>query len=310
MKKPTRTKRPAPPWVAQSGPAQPERPEGTSRGRPAAGQGGKKPRLSKPRPPQPAPPPPTAEATDKLAKIAGLQAVTAVFKRDHQRVMRLYYDESMKTAAGAFCAQLARLHRPYRLVDGDELTRIAGTPLHGGLVAAALPREVPELDLNAAQRWAKAGEPLVILDGVGNPHNLGAIARTLAFFGIRNLVISDHPAQAGLSDAAHRIAEGGLEYLGIYRASHLPQTIKRLRPDYRVAATSLSPRALHMEQIPPQGRPLALVFGNEENGLSPETLAACEFSVTLPGSGWVQSLNVAASAAIFVQEIARRRKRP
>lgn len=274
-----------------------------------ADSGARKPRPAKPRPPQAEPPAPAAEATDKLAKIAGRQAVVALFKRDHQRVMRLYYDDSTKSLAGPLCAQLARLHRPYRLVDSEELTHIAGTPLHGGLVAAALPRTVMELDLNAAQRWAKAGEPLVFLDGVGNPHNVGAIARTLAFFGIRNLILSDHPAQAGLSDAAHRIAEGGLEYLGVYRASHLPQTLKRLRPFYRTIATSLSPRALHMEQIPRQGRPLALVFGNEEHGVAPDTLAACEFSVTLPGSGWVQSLNVSASAAIFIQELAARRQR-
>lgn len=113
-----------------------------------------------------------------------------------------------------------------------------------------------------------------------------------------------------MSDAAYRIAEGGLEYLEIYRARHLPQTIKQLRPHFRFAATSLSPRALHLEQIPPQGRPLALVFGNEENGVPAETLAACELAITLPGSGWVQSLNVAASAAIFIQEVAKRRKRP
>lgn len=275
---------------------------------PAAEPGSSKPRLRKPRPlpPEPAP---AAESLDKLAKIAGLQAVTALLKRDPQRVMRLYYDDSTKNLAGPFCAQLARLRRPYRLVDPDDLTRIAGTPLHGGLVAAALPRDVPELDLNAAKRWAKNGEPLVIMDGIGNPHNLGAIARTLAFFGFRHLVISDHPAQAGLSDAAHRIAEGGLEYLNVYRACHLPQTLKRLRPDYRVLGTSLSPRALHMTQIPPQGRPIALVLGNEESGLAPETLAACEFIVTIPGSGWVQSLNVSASAAIFIQALAARQPR-
>lgn len=314
MKKPTRTKRPAPPWVSGADTAQSERPRQQKGERAAPSASGKKPRLSKPRPSQPPPPPLTAEATDKLDKITGLQAVTALFKRDHQRVMRLYYGEEMKNKAGEFCAQMARLRRPYRLVEEEELTRIAGTPLHGGLVAAALPREIAELDLNAAQRWAKAGEPLVILDGIGNPHNLGAIARTLAFFGIRNLVISDHPAQAGLSDAAYRIAEGGLEYLGIYRAHHLPQTIKQLRPHYRFAATSLSPRALHWEQIPPQGRPLALVFGNEENGLPHETAAACELAVTLPGSGWVQSLNVAASAAIMAFELSktgtRKRTRP
>lgn len=246
----------------------------------------------------------SAEAHEKLAKITGLQAVTALFRTDPQRVMRLYYEERWKNAAGAFCSEMARMRRPYRMVDAEELSRIAGTVLHGGIVAAAKARPVPPLDLQAARGWARAGEPLVILDGVSNPHNLGAIARTLAFFGLEHLVISDHPAQAGPSDAAHRVAEGGLEYLEVYRASRLPQVLKRLQPAYRVVGTALGGEAIPLADLPDDSRPIALVLGNEEAGLPPQTLAACDAVVTIPGSGKVQSLNVAATAAILIHELA------
>lgn len=250
-----------------------------------------------------------AETQERLARISGLQAVSALFRRDPDQVMRLYYDERMKNAVGAFCAQMARMRRPYRMVDAEELAKIAGTVLHGGIVAAAKPRAVPELDIEAARRWARSGQPLLILDGVGNPHNLGAIARTMAFFGLEHLVISDHPAQAGLSDAAHRVAEGGLECIEVYKATRLPQVLKRLQGAYRVAGTALSDQAVPFADLPVDRRPLALVLGNEEDGLSRETLAACETIVTIAGSGKVQSLNVSATAAILIHEMAGRSKK-
>jgi TrmH RNA methyltransferase len=241
---------------------------------------------------------------EKLAKIAGLQAVTALFRRDPSQVIRLYYNERMKKAVGDLCAQMAKMQRPYRLVEDNELQKLSGTVLHGGVVAAAVPRVVPDFNVALAKDWAQAGEPLVILDGIGNPHNVGAIARTLAYFGLRYLLLSDHPGQAGLSDAAHRIAEGGLEFLDVRRVVGLPKVCRQLREFYRVVGTSLDPlRALEMEALPPDPRPLALVLGNEEEGLSPETLNACEEAVIIRGAGRVQSLNVSASAAILAHQI-------
>jgi TrmH RNA methyltransferase len=142
---------------------------------------------------------------------------------------------------------------------------------------------------------------LVVLDGIGNPHNLGAIARTAAFLGIDRLVISDDPAQAGPSDAAYRVAEGGLEFVHVFRASALPRALQQLKPAYRVVGTALG-RGRKPEALP-RDRAIALVLGNEERGLSPATLHACDEIVTIPGSGWVQSLNVAATAAILIHAL-------
>lgn len=255
-------------------------------------------------------PPAEADAGEKLAKIAGLPAVSALFRHEPQRIMRLYYEERLKAAVGPICSELARLHRPYRLVSPEELAKVAGTVLHGGVVAAAIPRPVPDLQFPEAERWARGGEPLLILDGVGNPHNLGAIARTLAFFGIKHLVISDHPEQAAPSDAAYRVAEGGLDLVDVHRLRHLPRNLKRLQQHYRVVGTALTDAAQPLDELNGDDRPLALVLGNEEHGLPPQTLAVCEAAVMLKGSGAIQSLNVSATAAILVYELARRRPAP
>lgn len=261
------------------------------------------------RPSAPARKPPraaAAESADKTLKIAGWQAVSALFRQAPERVLRLYFDDRRKIAAGPFVAQMAKMHRPYRLLDDEELAKVAGAVLHGGIVAAATAPALPELDLATARRWARDGKPLVILDGVGNSHNLGAIARTMAFFGLEHLALSDHPAQAALSNSAYRVAEGGLEFLHVVRAPKLPQLLKQLRHDYLTLATALGERARPLAALPADPRPPALVLGNEEQGLPPATLAACESVVTLPGCGKVQSLNVAATAAILIHALAQK----
>ncbi|MEZ5923010.1 MAG: RNA methyltransferase [Hyphomicrobiaceae bacterium] len=242
----------------------------------------------------------------KHRRVAGLAAVTALFRHAPETVARLYLTDGMKGAANPFCLELAQSRKPFRVVGAAELARIAGTPMHGGIVALAEPRPVRPLDLGEAQRWARAGEPILMLDGVGNPHNLGAIARTAAFFGIGRLVLSDHPAQAMPSDASARVAEGGLELIEVYRAHRFAEVLQRLRPHYRIIASALE-HGLPIDRIEPDRRPIALVLGNEEDGIAKPTLAAAETIVTIPGAGDVQSLNVAAAAAILIHALCARR---
>lgn len=263
------------------------------------------PHRPRPQPPLPQPPRPQPKA---LEKICGPAAVAAVFARRAKDVQRLFYLAGRREQAGPLCAQLARLRRPYREVPAEELAKIAGTPHHGGIVAIAAPRGLPVLPqpLSAAALAALregAGPLLPVLDAVGNPHNLGAIARSAAFFGARAMILSGDPRQAGLSDAAARTSEGGLEYLTLHRAPDLPATLRALAPAFltvaAVAEGGVPPEAL------PREKPIALVLGNEEVGLAPETVAACAARVTLPGSGAVQSLNVSVAAAVLIHALSR-----
>lgn len=241
----------------------------------------------------------------KLLRVAGLPAVSALFATAPHRVERLFFDQRMRAQVSDFCAELGHAHKPYRLAPADELERVAGSVMHGGVVALARPRPLPVLDLVKVADWARGSEPLLLLDGIGNPHNLGAIVRTAAFFGLPRIVLSDHPAQAGPSDASYRVAEGGLEYVELFRGVRFAHTLQQLRRSYRVIGTAAE-GGRSIEELRRAERPLAVVLGNEEHGLPPATLAACESIVTIPGSGSVQSLNVAASAAILLHALARR----
>ena len=233
----------------------------------------------------------------ELLRICGLAAVHALFDRDPDRVERLFFEPALKGELDAPCRALAQAHKPYRQVDNMELARVAGTVLHGGAVAIARPRPLADFDPTASKAWEQDGKPLLILDGIGNPHNLGAIARTAAFFGLPRIVLADRPDQALASDAAYRVAEGGLEYVALYRAA-LPAALRALRHAYRIVGTSLNTGSA---RIDPRGdRPIALVLGNEKTGLDAATLAFCDKVVRIHGTGHVQSLNVASAAAILI----------
>ena len=246
-----------------------------------------------------------------LLRVAGLAAVDALFRQAPDRLMRLFYEERRARDIGRICSYMAEQHRPYRLVDAPELSRIAGTNVHGGVVAVAEPQPEYALTVAAARQWAGQGQSLFVLDGIGNPHNLGAIARSLAFFGWGRLVLTDHPLQAGLSDAAYRIAEGGLDYLKLYRARDLAALLKQIRTDYRVVGTALGEAGLSLPEIQQENsrRPCLVILGNEEEGLPKSTLDACDRILTLKGAGEIQSLNVSATAAILAHALAEPAKR-
>lgn len=231
----------------------------------------------------------------KTDAICGLNAVSAVFACRPQAVRRLFYAAELRTQAGPFCAVLAAARRPYRMLPPDELEKAAGTAHHGGIVAIA--------DQRPPLPWDAARPPrhrfVLALDGIGNPHNLGAIARSAAFFGADALLLAEGKTQAMPSDAAYRTAEGGLEYLSVYRPRSLATALRTMAPAYRTVAASLDPAAVAPAMIP-RDKPLALVLGNEEHGIAPEVLAACGHRVRIDGSGSVQSLNVAQAGAVLL----------
>jgi RNA methyltransferase, TrmH family len=250
-----------------------------------------------------------AERFEEL-KLCGLAAVRARFARDAGSIQRLYFDTAMSRRVGVMSKALAQARKVYRCVEAAELAKIAGTVHHGGIVAvvrapplrAPLPGEI--------RHWAAKLEPVLLLDRIGNAHNLGAIARTAAFFGIQRIVVPDHPEAAVPGEAAHRVAEGGLEAVEVFRVSDLSAlAVDLAAAGYEVvgAATRGSRPLRAGGSVAGPRKPVALVMGNEEHGLAEEVARACTRLVTIPGSGRVESLNVSVAAAVLMWELIARR---
>lgn len=252
----------------------------------------------------------TAREESRELKLCGLAAVQARFARDPNSILRLFFDLPTGKQIGAMCKALAQAKKVYRCVESAELEKVAGSIHHGGIVAIVAPAVLRVPTAEDLAQWAQRGEAVLVLDRIGNAHNLGAIARTAAFFGVPRIVIPDDPAAAKPTDAAYRVAEGGFESLEVWQTKSLVAFTRELaavgfevvgaatrggRPD---ASAGKAPR-----------KPLALLLGNEEHGLAPAVAAACTRLVTIPGSGKVESLNVSVAAAVLMWELIGRERR-
>ena len=228
--------------------------------------------------------------------------MTAVFARHPDSVLRLFFDARTGREAGEWCKYLARERRIYRQVTASELEKVSGTVHHGGIVAVTARSEPSELSRAEVETWARAGRPLVVLDRVANHHNLGALVRTAAYFGVPALVYGRHRDQALPTEATYRIAEGGMEHVELREVPALPEFLRAIHPFYLVIGAALQGEPLENARVRagPRARPGALVLGNEEHGLAPEVLAACEQNVLIGGAGAIESLNVAAAGAILM----------
>lgn len=230
--------------------------------------------------------------------LCGLPAVLARFASEPASIKRLFFDEPTSRKLGSLCRTLAAAKKVYRCVPPAELEKISGTLHHGGVVCIVQPPALKAPAPKDIAGWAARREPLVVLDRIGNAHNLGAIARTAAFFGVSNIIIPAHPSAALPGEAAHRIAEGGLEHITLWRAPSLPVFLLTLaRSGYEIVGAATRGGA---PARPAAGKPVALVLGNEEHGMAPEVAKACTRLVTLTGSGRVESLNVSVAAAILL----------
>lgn len=235
-------------------------------------------------------------------RLCGLPAVRARFQRDAGSILRLFFDYETGRKVGVMCKALAAARKVYRCVEPAELEKIAGSVHHGGIVAVVLapPLRAP-LPADLA-RWAKARAPVLLLDRIGNAHNLGAIARTAAFFGVEHLVVPADSAAALPNDAAFRVAEGGLEYVTVWRVPALPG-FARLLAEAGYEVVGAATRGGALQAAPGKSAPWALALGNEEAGLSSELAAACTRLVTISGSGRVESLNVSVAAAVLLHAL-------
>jgi 23S rRNA (guanosine2251-2'-O)-methyltransferase len=193
-----------------------------------------------------------------------------------------------------------------RTAPRARLDRLAGTDRHQGVVAVVAEyryREVPDL-LGAA---AAAGEPalVVVLDGIEDPQNLGAIVRSAHALGAHGVVVARDRA-AGVTPAAAKASAGAVEHCAIARVVNVAKTLEELKESglWVVAAVADAERPLADVDLT---APTALVVGNEGQGIRPLVRRTADHLVRIPMAGRVGSLNASASAAICLYEVARQR---
>jgi len=242
-----------------------------------------------------------ARTTD--IKIHGQHACRAVLARRPDDVIRLYLTEALVAPMGDVLRERARRRLPYKVVGPDELEALTESTHHEGICVVARPRPPVAPDEVLRGRDPAA---LVALVDVGNPHNVGAILRTAAHFGARAALLGGQ-ATARLPPAAHRTAQGGAEWLDLVPAPDLETALAACRrARFAICATtSHGGRDLYATALPERA---VVLVGSEGEGLPRALMDRADFTLRIPGTGNVESLNVSAAAAVVLGELWRRRK--
>jgi 23S rRNA (guanosine2251-2'-O)-methyltransferase len=205
-------------------------------------------------------------------------------------------------------AQLAKSRGvPVRFEEPAQLDRAAGTREHQGVVALIGAQATVTLeDLIARSRVSDQPGLIVLLDGVEDPQNLGAIIRSALAAGATGAVIPDRRA-AGLTEAAARASAGAVSHLPVARVVNLARAMEELKAaGYWLVG--LDERAdQHHAEVDLTG-PIGLVLGGEGQGLHELVRSRCDFLVSIPTAGPVRSLNVSVAAGIALFEVVRQRR--
>ena len=242
-------------------------------------------------------PNPQRERRDAELRLYGLNAVRAAFAWRPQAIRKLYLVEARIPQLQPLLKWCVANRVGYRVVEEGDLHKLAASAHHEGVVAEVL-REEPQ-PLTAWLRELPDGPQCALwLDGVGNPHNLGAILRSAAHFGVGAILLPKHSTLA-LSGAAARVAEGGAEAVPFVRLGRDDNAIAQLHgAGFALAATVVRGGSdLFKAQLPQR---LVYVLGAEGEGMSAELAAACDLRLSIPGSGAVESLNVASATAVLL----------
>ncbi len=204
--------------------------------------------------------------------------------------------------------QLARKKSiPVRFEDRSQLDRLANSKDHQGVVALAAARAAAALDdILASANQARAGL-IILLDGVEDPHNLGAIVRTALAAGAHGVVIPERRA-AGLTDTVARSSAGALAHLPVAKVTNLARAMGELK-QAGYWLVGLDERADKTYTEVDYTSRVGIVLGSEGQGLHELTRKRCDFVVSLPTTGPVKSLNVSVAAGVVLFEAIRQRNR-
>ena len=244
--------------------------------------------------------------------VYGLHAVGAVVDRAPERLLELWMAEPRDDARARDLRERARaVGIRVQGASNESLAKLVGNVTHQGAVAAVRPLkpwDEHDLLLRISQI---AGDPqaasplLLVLDGVTDPHNLGACLRTADAAGVLAVVIPKDRS-AGVDGVVRKVAAGAAEFVPVAAVTNLARTLDQLKEQsiWVVGTDGEATQTLFEADLK---RPLALVLGAEGGGMRRLTRERCDFTVRIPMTGQVESLNVSVAAGVALFEALRQR---
>jgi len=234
-----------------------------------------------------------------LAILSGIHPVAEALRANHSLERLLV----ARGAGGPRLQEIIDLARraqvPVRFEPRSTLDRMAGSAAHQGVVALGAASKYADFDA------ATSSGMVVVLDGVEDPHNLGAIIRTAHAAGAASVIIPERRA-ASLTDVVAKAAAGALEHLPVARVTNINRTLEDLKQrGYWIYG--LDERGTVDYDAAEFASPTAFVLGGEGKGLHEQVRKHCDLLVRIPMDGEISSLNVSVAAGVVLFEWKRRR---
>jgi len=238
--------------------------------------------------------------------ICGIHAVEEAIKSgqrafDHVSVARDRHDSRVQRVIDACRAGGI----PVRFVAREQLDRLANGGRHQGVVAVTSEKRYSEVAEVITQRRGRHSL-IVVLDGVEDPHNLGAVIRTADAAGADGIIIPERRA-SGVTATVARASAGAIEHLPIARVTNINRALEELKAE-NIWTVGLDERARQSYDAMDYNLDCALVLGAEGHGLHDLVRKRCDFLVNIPMLGKVPSLNVSVAAGVVLYEVVRQRR--
>ncbi len=191
-------------------------------------------------------------------------------------------------------------------VDRNKLNQMAKTENHQGVIAIVPPFNYCEVEDILEEAKSKNEAPFIlILDGIEDPHNLGAIIRTAETAGVHGIIIPKRRA-CSVNSTVYKVASGAVEYIKIARVNNLKDEIQHLKENgVWVYGTAIEAKKYYYEEGLKD--PVAIVVGNEGEGMSRLVRENCDVLLKIPMKGKISSLNASVSAGIVMYEVVKQR---
>jgi 23S rRNA (guanosine2251-2'-O)-methyltransferase len=241
--------------------------------------------------------------------VYGRHPVEEALSRHPEQVAKVYLRQGLHGEIVQTLRRLADRHAiPVQIVPDEKLRHLVGRVNHQGVVAAMSEIGYTDLDAWLDQRKGSMGaaEAVLLLDGIEDPHNMGAILRSAAASGMSAVFVgAEH--QAPLSSAVMKASAGTLGRIPVIRGESAAEIANRLKE----AGFWLTGLDMRSEQtlwdLDLAEGPMAFVVGNEGRGMRKKTSERCDFLIRIPMSQEIESLNASVSAALMCYEWARQR---
>jgi TrmH RNA methyltransferase len=239
----------------------------------------------------------------KELKYYGMAACQAIWDARPEDVIRVYLLESRTRECGPMLKGMAAQRKGYNVVGEEDLHKLTESIHHQGIcMLAREPEAFTFADLLEELDDESRPVYMAYLDGVENPHNLGAILRTCAHFGI-GYVLGESGKLPAASPSACRVAEGGAEHVKLITISDKAKALRELKGEgFEIVATAARGQSLYQHHF---NKRSLVIMGAEGSGVTRSMQTLADKTLMIPGSGAVESLNVASAFSIVAGEFVR-----